>query len=40
MAQLMRNMLDGYDDIMKNKSGGLTLWRSDCTYVVPEGRVD
>jgi hypothetical protein len=27
MAQLVRNMLDGYDDIMINKSGWLTLWR-------------
>jgi hypothetical protein len=27
MAQLVRNLLDSYHDIMNNKSGGLTLWK-------------
>ena len=39
MAQLVRNLLDGYHDIMDNKSGGLTLWICNCACAVPEGRV-
>ena len=40
MAQLVRNLLDGYHDIMNNQSGGLILWRCDCACVITEGRVD
>ena len=40
MAQLVRTLIDGYHDIMDNKSGGLTLWRYNCTFVVPKGRID
>ena len=40
MAQLVRNLLDGYHDIMNNKSGGLTLWRGDCVCAVSEESVD
>jgi hypothetical protein len=39
MAQLVRNVLDGYKDIMDNKSGGLTLRRGDGLRYWWEGRL-
>jgi hypothetical protein len=39
MAQLVRTLLDGYHDIMTNKSGELTLYRCDCALVVPAERI-
>jgi hypothetical protein len=39
MAQLVRNVLDGYHDIMDNKSGGLTLRRGDGLRYGREGRL-